>query len=39
MNGCECTIYTLLLDLVSNDYIAWAFMTLARAYKYAGLLV
>ena len=39
MNGCECTIYTMLLDLVSNDYIAWAFMTLARAYKYASLLV
>jgi hypothetical protein len=39
MNNCECTIYMMLLDLVSNDYVAWAFMTLARAYKYAGLLV
>jgi hypothetical protein len=39
MMGCECTIYTMLLDLVSNDYVAWGFMTLARAYKYAGLLV
>lgn len=40
MNGCECTMYyTMLLDLVSNDYVAWALMTLTRAYKYAGLLV
>lgn len=39
MNGCECTIYKLILDLVSNDYVSWAFITLARAYKYAGLLV
>jgi hypothetical protein len=39
MNGCECTIYKLVLDLVSNDYVAWAFITLAKAYKYAGLLV
>jgi hypothetical protein len=38
MNGCECTIYKLVLDLVSNDYVAWTFMTLARAYKYAGFL-
>jgi hypothetical protein len=29
----------MLLDLVSNDYVAWAFITLAKAYKYAGLLV
>jgi hypothetical protein len=29
----------MILDLVSNDYVAWAFMTLARAYGYAGLLV
>jgi hypothetical protein len=39
MNGCECIIYELMLDLVSNDYVAWAFMTLAKTYKYAGLLV
>jgi hypothetical protein len=39
MNGCECTIYKMLLDLVSNDYVAWAFMKLSYAYKYAGLLV
>jgi len=39
MNGCECTIYKMLLDVVSNDYVAWAFITLARAYKYASLLV
>lgn len=39
MNGCECTIYKMILDLVSNDYVAWAFITLARASKYAGLLV
>lgn len=39
MNGCECTIYNLMLQVVSNDYVAWAFMTLAKAYKYAGLLV
>ena len=39
MNGYECTIYKMLLDLVSNDYVVWAFMTLAKAYKYAGLLV
>jgi hypothetical protein len=39
MNGCECTIYKLILGLVSNDYVAWAFMNLSNAYKYAGLLV
>ena len=39
MNGCECTIYKMLLDVVSNDYVAWAFITLARAYKYASPLV
>ena len=39
MNGCECTYYKMLLDLVSNDYVAWVFMTLAKACKYAGLLV
>ncbi len=39
MNGCECTIYKLLLDLVSNDYVAWAVITLAKSYKYASLLV
>ena len=39
MNGCECTIYNMLLEAVSNQYVAWAFMTLAKAYKYAGLLV
>ena len=32
-------MYNLLLEVVSNDYVAWAFMTLAKAYKYAGLLV
>ncbi len=39
MNGCECTIYTMLLDLVSNDYVAGAFIKLAYAYKYVLLLV
>ena len=39
MNGCECTIYKLVLAIVSNDYVAWGFMTLAKAYKYASLLV
>ena len=39
MNGCECTIYKTVLDLVSNDYVVWAFMTLAKSYKYASLLV
>ena len=29
----------MVLDLVSNDYVAWAFITLAKTYKYAGLLV
>ncbi len=38
MNGCECTIYKLVLELVSNDYVAWTFMTLARSHKYAGFL-
>jgi len=38
MNGCECMIYKLVLDVVSNDLVAWAFMTLARGYKYAWLL-
>lgn len=39
MNGCECTIYKMVLDLVSNDHVVWAFMMLTRAYKYAALLV
>ena len=39
MNGCECTIYKMILDLVSNDYVVSALMTLTKAYKYAGLLV
>ena len=39
MNGCECTIYKMVLDLVSNDYVAMAFITLTKAYKYVGLLV
>jgi hypothetical protein len=38
MNGCECTIYKMVLDLVSNDFVAWTLMTLARGYKYAWLL-
>jgi hypothetical protein len=39
MNGCDCMMYKIILDLVSNDYVAWAFMTLAKAYKYAGLFI
>jgi len=39
MNDCECTFYKILLDVVSNTYVAWAFITLAKAYKYANLLV
>jgi hypothetical protein len=39
MNGCECIFYNMLLNLVSNDYVAWAFIKLISAYKYAGLLV
>ena len=39
MDGCECTFYKMILDLVSNDYVAWAFITLAKSYKYASLLV
>ena len=39
MNGCECTIYNMLLEVVSNQYVAWTVMMLAKAYKYAGLLV
>lgn len=39
MNGCECTIYNIMLNVVSNDYVTWALITLAKAYKYAGLLV
>lgn len=39
MNGCGCTIYKMLLHIVSNDYVAWGFMTLSKAYEYAGLLV
>ena len=38
MNVCECTIYKMVLDLVSNDFVAWTLMTLARGYKYAWLL-
>ena len=39
MNGCQCTIYKMVLDLVSNDCVAWVFITLAKSYKYASLLV
>ena len=39
MDGCECTIYKMVLDLVSNDYVSWALIKLSYAYKYAGLLV
>ena len=39
MNGCECTFYKMLLDLVSNDYVTSAFIMLTKAYKYASLLV
>ena len=39
MNGCECKIYKMILDLVSNDYVTWAFITLTKTYKYASLLV
>ena len=39
MNGCECTIYKVVLSLVSNDYVSMAFIKLVQAYKYAGLLV
>ena len=39
MNGCGCAFYKMLLDLVSNDYVVSAFIMLARAYKYASLLV
>jgi hypothetical protein len=33
------SIYNMVLDVVSNSYVVWAFMTLTKAYKYAGLLV
>ena len=39
MEGCECFFYKMVLDVVSNDYVAWAFITLAKSYKYASLLV
>ena len=32
------TIYKTILAFVSNDYVAWGFMTLAKSYQYAGLL-
>ena len=31
-------IYNMVLEVVSNSYVAWALMTLTKAYKYAGLL-
>lgn len=37
--GCECVIYKLVLNLVSNETVAWAFIRLASMYKYAHLLV
>ena len=39
MNGCECNIYQMVLDFVSNDAVAWAFIRLSYAYKYALYLV
>ena len=39
MDECQCVIYRMVLDLVSNDYVAWTFITLAKSYKYASLLV
>lgn len=32
-------IYNMVLDVVSNSCVAWALMTLTKAYQYAGLLV
>lgn len=39
MNGCECVIFKLVLSVVSNDVVAWAFIRLSYAYKYALFLV
>lgn len=39
MNGCECIIYKLVLNIVSSDAVAWAFISLSYAYKYALFLV
>jgi hypothetical protein len=36
MNG---TIYNIMLNLVSNDTVAWAFIKLTSAYKYVGVFV
>ena len=39
MDGCECNLYTLILNIVSNDAVAWTFIRLSYAYKYALFLV
>jgi hypothetical protein len=39
MNGYDCIIHKFILNTVSNDVVAWAFIRLSYAYKYALLLV
>ena len=39
MNGNEYTIYKIMLNLISNDMVAWAFIKLTSAYKYVGVFV
>jgi hypothetical protein len=45
MNGCECNlyhqcdVYQMILNFVSNNAVAWAFIRLSYAYKYALFLV
>jgi hypothetical protein len=39
MYGCECIIFKSILNIVSNDAVAWAFIRLSYAYKYALYLV
>ena len=36
--GCECVIFKFVLNVVSNETVAWAFIRLVSVYKYAHLL-
>jgi hypothetical protein len=39
MNGMECTICKMVLNLVSNNAVSSLFIHLTSAYKYIGMLV
>ena len=39
MSCLECTIYQVVLNLVSSDAVIWTFIRIFQAYKYVGYLV